>query len=236
MRVQVVRWTPPLGCRKRIVALQTVMQKVNQTGRRLSKASHQRRWSYHLSYRGVTDIRLKLRALRQALSTLLASIHKQNFLFVVGKKIVMHLAAANTQDVFGVQLAYESLVRFLRKPSYQESIMTELLGAQLHHYNFLDVFYELLLFGYFWNGSTPEAFEGGFLERLFALINMWDMDMWEPAAGLYFTALIDRLTVLCEVLFSQPLELYSDSVALSSAVSRLLRQHVQLMMDTLEKL
>lgn len=80
--------------------------------------------SYHLSDRGVTDIGLKLCALRQAFSTLLASI--QNFLFVVGKKIVMRLAAANTQDVVGVQLAYESLVRILRKPSYQESIMTEL--------------------------------------------------------------------------------------------------------------
>ncbi|KAK2843224.1 hypothetical protein Q7C36_011439 [Tachysurus vachellii] len=51
----------------------------------------------HLSDRGVTDVGLKLPALREAFATLLASIHNQNFLFLVGKKIVMRLAAANIQ-------------------------------------------------------------------------------------------------------------------------------------------
>ncbi|KAG7313730.1 hypothetical protein KOW79_000047, partial [Hemibagrus wyckioides] len=51
----------------------------------------------HLTERGVTDIGLKLHALREAFATLLASIHNQNFLFMVGKKIVMRLAAANNQ-------------------------------------------------------------------------------------------------------------------------------------------
>ncbi|XP_053508111.1 uncharacterized protein LOC128624462 isoform X1 [Ictalurus furcatus] len=190
----------------------------------------------HLLERGVTDIGLKLCALRKAFSTLLASIHNQNFLFVVGKKIVMRLAAANNQDVVGVQLAYESLIQFLRSPPNQESIVTELFGAQLHHYNFMDMFYELLIFRYVTNDSAPEACEGGFLEGLFAFISMWNPDEWEPAAELYFTMLIDQLTVLCEVLFSQPLELYSDPAALASPVSQLLWQHVPLMMDMLEKL
>lgn len=98
------------------------------------------------------------------------------------------------------------------------------------------MFYVLLLFSYFVNGSIPEAFEGGFLESLFALISMWDVDVWEPAAELYFTVLVDGLTVLSEVLFSQPLELYCDPAASSSGVLGILWQHVQLMMDTLEKL
>ncbi|XP_053505377.1 uncharacterized protein LOC128622701 [Ictalurus furcatus] len=190
--------------------------------------------SSHLLERGVTDIGLKLCALREAFSTLLASIQNLNFLFVVGKKIVMRLAAANKQDVVGGQLAYASLIQFLKSPSNQESIVTELFEAQLHHYNFVDVFYELLLFGYVMNDSAPEACEGGFLESLYAFISMWNPDVWEPAAELYFTMLIDQLTVHCEVLFSQPLELYSDPAAL--AVSQLLWQHVPLMMDTLEKL
>ncbi|KAF4077389.1 hypothetical protein AMELA_G00207550 [Ameiurus melas] len=65
--------------------LEKVMQSVNQT------------LSYHLLERGVTEIGLKQYALRKAFSTLLASILNLNFLFVVGKKIVMRLAAANKQ-------------------------------------------------------------------------------------------------------------------------------------------
>ncbi|KAK3505867.1 hypothetical protein QTP70_019502, partial [Hemibagrus guttatus] len=103
------------------------------------------------------------------------------------------------------------------------------------HFNFVDVFYELLVFGYFCYGLAPETFEGGFLQRLMALISMWDLDVWEPAAGLYFTVLIDQLTELLVVLFSQPLELYEDPEALATVVLRLIKQHVQLM-ATLEKL
>ncbi|KAK3520945.1 hypothetical protein QTP86_020890, partial [Hemibagrus guttatus] len=146
--------------------------------------------SWHLAERGVSEIDVKLPALRQAFATLLASIHNQNFLFVVGKKIVMRLAAANKQEAVRVQLAYEDLIQFLRTPSNQESIAAELSGANLHHYNFVDVFYELLVFRVFISGSAPETFEGGFLERLMALISMWDVDVWEPAAGLYITELI----------------------------------------------
>ncbi|KAK3505742.1 hypothetical protein QTP70_020061, partial [Hemibagrus guttatus] len=155
-----------------------------------------------LSDREVTDIGLKLPALRQAFATILSSDHNQNFLFLNGRKIVMRLAAANNQL----------------------------------HFNFVDVFYELLVFGYFCNGLAPETFEGGFLQRLMALISMWDLDVWEPAAGLYFTVLIDQLTELLVVLFSQPLELYEDPEALATVVLRLIKQHVQLMMATLEKL
>ncbi|XP_058241419.1 uncharacterized protein LOC131350240 [Hemibagrus wyckioides] len=189
----------------------------------------------HLSERGVTDIGLKVPALREAFATLLASIHNQDFLFVVGKRIVMRLAAANNQDVVGVLLAYEALIRFLRTSSNQESIKAELSSCD-HHYNFLDVFYELILFGCFINGSKPQPFKGGFLERLLALFSMWDVDVWEPAAELYFTVLIDYLTELVEVLFTQPLELTSDPAALATTVQRLLKLHVQLMMDILEEL
>ncbi|KAG7313791.1 hypothetical protein KOW79_000071, partial [Hemibagrus wyckioides] len=143
----------------------------------------------HLSDRGVTEIGLKVPALREAFATLLASIHNQNFLFMAGKKIVMRLAAANNQDAVGVQLAYEALIRFLRTPSNQESIKAE-LSSCVYHYNFVDIFFELLLFGYFTNSSIPETFTGGFLERLLALFSMWDVDVWEPAAELYFTVLI----------------------------------------------
>ncbi|XP_060735220.1 uncharacterized protein LOC132852206 isoform X1 [Tachysurus vachellii] len=189
----------------------------------------------HLSDRGVTDVGLKLPALREAFATLLASIHNQNFLFLVGKKIVMRLAAANIQDVVGVKLAYEALIRFLRTPSHQDSIEAE-ISSCVPHYNFLDVFFELILFRHFRSGSTLETFNGGFLERLLELISMWDVDVWEPAAELYFTVLIDHLTQLAEVLFSQPLELYSDPAALATTVQHLLKKHVQQMMDTLEKL
>ncbi|KAG7319149.1 hypothetical protein KOW79_017623 [Hemibagrus wyckioides] len=80
----------------------------------------------HLSDRGMTEIGLKVPAFREAFATLLANIHNQNFLFMVGKKMVMRLAAANNQDAVGVQLAYEALIRFLRTPSNQESIKAEL--------------------------------------------------------------------------------------------------------------
>ncbi|KAK3546267.1 hypothetical protein QTP70_025606, partial [Hemibagrus guttatus] len=74
------------------------------------------------------------------------------------------------------------------------------------------------------------------LERLFALISMWNVDVWEPAAKIYFTVLIDQLTDLAEVLFTQPPEFYYDPAALATTLRALLRQHVQKMMDILEKL
>ncbi|XP_058231800.1 uncharacterized protein LOC131343937 [Hemibagrus wyckioides] len=160
-----------------------------------------------LSDREVTDIGLKLPALRQASDTVLDCMLNLNFLFLTGKKIVMQLAAANNQNPVPVRLAYEALIRFLRTSSNQESTAAELSGAGLHHFNFLDVFYELLIVGYYGNGFVPETSEGGFLQRLMELVSMWDLDVWEPAAELYFTVLIDQLTELLEVLFSQPLEL-----------------------------
>ncbi|KAK2865689.1 hypothetical protein Q7C36_001745 [Tachysurus vachellii] len=159
--------------------------------------------SCHLSQRGVTEVGMKLPALRQAFATLLASIHNQNFLFVAGKKIVMRLAAANNK---------------------------------IHNYNFVDVFYELLVFGYVINGSEPETFAGAFLERLIALVNMWDADVWEPAAALCFAEVIDQLKEFFDDLFALPRDLHSDPAALAPEVCRLLVQHVQLLMDTLEKL
>ncbi|XP_026995685.2 uncharacterized protein LOC113638582 [Tachysurus fulvidraco] len=189
----------------------------------------------HLSDRGVTDVGLKLPALREAFATLLASIHNQNFLFLVGKKIVMRLAAANIQDVVGVKLAYEALIKFLRTPSYQDSIAAE-ISSFVPHYNFLDVFFEMILFRHFISGSTLETFKGGFVERLLELISMWDVDVWEPAAERYFRVLVDHLTQLAEVLFSQPLELYSDPAALATTVQHLIKEHVQQMMNILEKL
>ncbi|XP_058238057.1 uncharacterized protein LOC131347718 isoform X3 [Hemibagrus wyckioides] len=191
--------------------------------------------SRHLSDREVTDMGLKLPALRQVFDTILGCMLNLNFLFLTGKKIVMQLAAANNQDAAQVRLAYEALIRFLRASSNQESIAAELSGAGLH-FNFLDVFYELLIVGYYGNGFVPDPFEGGFLQRLMALVSMWDLDVWEPAAELYFTVLIDQLTELLEVLFSQPLELYDDPEALATASTRLMKQHVQLMMNTLENL
>ncbi|KAK3505809.1 hypothetical protein QTP70_003996, partial [Hemibagrus guttatus] len=51
------------------------------------------------TFREVTDIGLKLPALRQAFATILSSDHNQNFLFLNGKNIVMRLPAANNQKV-----------------------------------------------------------------------------------------------------------------------------------------
>ncbi|KAK3505995.1 hypothetical protein QTP70_018909, partial [Hemibagrus guttatus] len=192
--------------------------------------------SGYLTDRGVTDIGLKLHALREAFATHLACIDNQNFLFVMGKKIVMHLAAVNNQDAVRVQLAYEDL-DLVPEDSFLSGLhCSRALRAYVYHYSFVDIFYELLLFGYVKNGSIPDTFKGGFLERLFALISMWNIDMWEPAAEIYFTVLIDQLTDLAEVLFTQPPEFYYDPTALASTLRPLLRQRVQKMMDILEKL
>ncbi|KAK3506385.1 hypothetical protein QTP70_019271, partial [Hemibagrus guttatus] len=115
--------------------------------------------SSHLWLEGVTDIALKLPAIREAFSGMLACIHVQNLLYVSGKKMLMRLAAANKKDVVGVQPAYDSVVHFLREPSNWESIEAELLQARLHHFSFLDVFFELVLFRCFIHSSPPTAME-----------------------------------------------------------------------------
>ncbi|KAG7313738.1 hypothetical protein KOW79_000040 [Hemibagrus wyckioides] len=56
---------------------------------------------------------------------------------------------------------------------------------------------------------------------------MWEVDVWKPAARTYFKVLIDQLTDLAEVLFTQPPEFYQDPAALASKLRPFLRQRVQ---------
>ncbi|XP_062848391.1 uncharacterized protein LOC134310695 [Trichomycterus rosablanca] len=190
--------------------------------------------SCHLKDCGITDVALKLPALREAFSTLLTSIHLQNVLFVSGKELVMHLAALNKQDVLEVQLSYEALIRFLKEAANQSSVQLEMFEVQLH-LNLLDVLYELLLFGWFSNDSAPEFMDGGFLDRLFKHIMSWDVEIWQPAAQRCFTVLQEQLTEFLQAVFSQPLALYEDPEGLAHVVLDLLKLHVQQMLKTLRK-
>ncbi|XP_060716648.1 uncharacterized protein LOC132839600 [Tachysurus vachellii] len=190
--------------------------------------------SLYLTGRGITDLVLKLPAVREAFSRMMASIHNKNFLYVAGKQILMRLATANKQDPRGVQRAYDEVIRFLREPSYQETIEAEVLDAQLYHFNLLDVFFELVFFGCLINGLPPEALDGGFLQHVFDMNSQWDVDIREPEAEQLFLLLSLKLTMLLEELFSQPLDLYSDPAALATAVQRLVKERVQEMLKAME--
>ncbi|XP_047656406.1 uncharacterized protein LOC113639463 isoform X2 [Tachysurus fulvidraco] len=189
--------------------------------------------SLYLTGRGITDLVLKLPAVREAFSRMMASMHNKNFLYVAGKQILMRLAAANKQDPRGVQRAYDELIRFLREPSYQEMIKAEVLDAQLYHFNLLDVFFELVFFSCLINGLPPGALDGGFLQHVFDMNSQWDVDIREPEADQLFLLLSLKLTLLLEELFSQPLDLYSDPAALATAVLRLVKEHVQEMLKAM---
>ncbi|KAK3505772.1 hypothetical protein QTP70_019990 [Hemibagrus guttatus] len=189
--------------------------------------------SLQLKDSGITDLVLKLPAVREAFSRMLACIINKNILYVAGKKILMRLAAANKQDPFGVQQAYDDVIQFLREPSYQEMIEAELFDAELYHFNLLDLFFEHILFGYIINNLAPAALDGGFLQRLFVMNSKWDVDIWEPEAEELCLLLCCKLTMLLEELFSQPLELYSDPAALAIVVSRLVKEHVQEMLKAM---
>ncbi|KAK3521079.1 hypothetical protein QTP86_006327 [Hemibagrus guttatus] len=89
-----------------------------------------------------TDVALNLPAIREAFSRMLACIHVQNLLYVSGKLMLMYLAAANKMDVVRVQLAYDTVIRFLREPSNWESFEAELLQAR----NMLTVLLEDLFY------------------------------------------------------------------------------------------
>ncbi|GAA6091630.1 uncharacterized protein LOC113639520 isoform X1 [Tachysurus ichikawai] len=189
--------------------------------------------SLYLTGRGITDLVLKLPAVREAFSRMMASIHNKNFLYVAGKQILMRLAAANKQDPCSVQRAYDEVIRFLREPSYQETIEAEVLDAQLYHFNLLDVFFELVFFSCLINGLPPEALDGGFLQRVFHMNSQWDVDIRESEAEQLFLLLSLKLTMLLEELFSQPLDLYSDPAALATAVLRLVKERVQEMLKAM---
>ncbi|KAK3515001.1 hypothetical protein QTP70_003252 [Hemibagrus guttatus] len=85
--------------------------------------------SCQLSDREVTDIGLKLPALRQAFATILSSDHNQNFLFLNGKKIVMRLAAANNQGDHTSQPPRESLFQSTGEESPTVSRTSDTGGA-----------------------------------------------------------------------------------------------------------
>ncbi|XP_060748904.1 uncharacterized protein LOC132861413 [Tachysurus vachellii] len=189
--------------------------------------------SLYLTGRGITDLVLKLPAVREAFSRMMSSIHSKNFLYVAGKQILMRLAAANKQDPRGVQRAYDEVIRFLREPSYQEMIEAEVLDAQLYHFNLLDVFFELIFFSCLINSLPPEALDGGFLQLVFYMNSQWDVDIREPEAEQLFLLLSLKLTMLLEELFSQPLDLYSDPAALATVVLRLVKERVQEMLKAM---
>ncbi|KAK3531247.1 hypothetical protein QTP70_015220, partial [Hemibagrus guttatus] len=104
-----------------------------------------------------TDVALNLPAIREAFSRMLACIHVQNLLYMSGKLMLMYLAAANKMDVVRVQLAYDTVIRFLRVPSNWESFEAELLRARPHHFSFLDVLFDFVLFSCFTHSSPPPA-------------------------------------------------------------------------------
>ncbi|XP_071230071.1 uncharacterized protein [Salvelinus alpinus] len=67
--------------------------------------------------------------------------------------------------------AYNDFVDYLSDPSKQIDIERELAEAKIHHVNLIDVLFELVMFGMMTAQKSLMVHPGGFMERLYALLN-----------------------------------------------------------------
>ncbi|KAM9414437.1 uncharacterized protein ACWYII_023811 isoform 1-T1 [Salvelinus alpinus] len=189
----------------------------------------------YLTTKRVEDIALRLVSLRQAFTTLLGSTLSRNHLFVAGKVLMGALVQAHHMDEAEFIRAYNDFVDYLSDPSKQIDIERELAEAKIHHVNLIDVLFELVMFGMMTAQKSLMVHPGGFMERLYALLNSFlpVAASIEPKAERYLLLLNGGLMALLDDMFGQQLAWYFNPVSLVTELSSLLEYHLENLMASM---
>ncbi|KAL6464918.1 hypothetical protein MHYP_G00272350 [Metynnis hypsauchen] len=105
--------------------------------------------SYLLNKR-VPNIPLRLTALHQAFSTILSNSHGCYHVSLAGSQILGQLATLNsrvTKILLTSTRRMRALLLVAQNPLYAEGIEMELTQIGIQQLNFIDIVYELVLFG-----------------------------------------------------------------------------------------
>lgn len=180
------------------------------------------------------DFTSRMFALRQAFTILTSSQQAVNYLTVAGRMLLGELAARSGRDPAIFQQAFGHLISHSQNPAYSTATRIELAQSGIFHFNFLDVVFELVVFGVL-EGTMPRAqTAGGFLNHLAETINsLMPTGAWPPEAKVYLQALRGELLGFLDSILGFAQQLYSDPQPLASAVWECVEQHVQRCLDTL---
>ncbi|KAM9416140.1 uncharacterized protein ACWYII_024674 [Salvelinus alpinus] len=131
--------------------------------------------------------------------------------------------------------AYNDFVDYLSDPSKQIDIERELAEAKIHHVNLIDVLFELVMFGMMTAQKSLMVHPGGFMERLYALLNSFlpVAASIEPKAERYLLLLNGGLMALLDDMFGQQLAWYFNPVSLVTELSSLLEYHLENLMASM---
>ncbi|KAL7843243.1 hypothetical protein AOLI_G00247550 [Acnodon oligacanthus] len=122
--------------------------------------------SYLLNKR-VLNIPLRLTALRQ---TILSDSYRCYHFSLAGSQILGQMATLNSRNLVDFHKAYERLLLVAQNPLYAEGIEMEL--AQIRIQQFIDIVYELVLFGVLAGARHQiRVRTGGFLLHLIFMLN-----------------------------------------------------------------
>ncbi|KAL7866585.1 hypothetical protein AOLI_G00143990 [Acnodon oligacanthus] len=190
---------------------------------------------------------LRLSALRQAFTLVLSDSHHAKYISIAGRVILGGLAARNARELPAFQEAYARLVAFAEDASHREAICTEL--AQIQHFNFLDIVFELVLLGVL-QGARPLIYPtpGGFLEHVVDMICSFSPPSMQrrPRAEQYLFLLQDAPTtdatttlfllsmLLLEEIFGREEHCYTDPGSLVLCLWDCLQTHVQHLLAKLQ--
>ncbi|KAL7851204.1 hypothetical protein AOLI_G00215600 [Acnodon oligacanthus] len=100
---------------------------------------------------------LRLLALRQTSTIVLSNSHHKKYVYVADRVLLGGLAARNARDLPAFHQAYDLLVTYAQDILHPEAICSELVQIRIHHFNLIDVVYELVLMGVM-QGSRPPIF------------------------------------------------------------------------------
>ncbi|XP_063060984.1 uncharacterized protein LOC134454117 isoform X2 [Engraulis encrasicolus] len=152
---------------------------------------------------GLGDFSLRLAGLREAFAVLLAQPETANFIAVTGSMLLKNMATFNGKDAGASQQAFDELVAFTQ--TLTSTVTAELLEVGIHHFNLLDVVFELLLFRnlHQWTAVrvVPQA-QGRFLDHLATVVQSFlPYEAWPPQALQCWALLLsEALSYLVETL------------------------------------
>ncbi|XP_066517860.1 mitoguardin 1-like [Hoplias malabaricus] len=185
----------------------------------------------------MTSFPLKLRALRQAVTTTLSEAGCRCSLREAGRMMLEDLAALNDRDVRLFQQLYHRLLVTAESPSCREGVVEELAEIGIQLFNFMDIIFEVVLLR-IQAGAEPQICPrpGGFLHHLMAVISSVSAVTRQsrPRADQCLLLVRNAMLLFLESVFTLEESEYSSPGSLFRAVWEIFQSHAEDLLDRLE--
>ncbi|XP_036435633.1 uncharacterized protein LOC118814079 [Colossoma macropomum] len=187
----------------------------------------------------IDNFPLKLIALRQAFTIILNNAECRKDVCETGRKILGDLGTLNARDLTAFQQAYDRLLALVQDPSCREGIEVELAQIGIHHFNFIDIVYEVVIFGV-QCGVRPQIcpMPGGFLDHLLVMISSFSAstEQSRPRAEQYRLMIQNAMMRLLEDIFALGESVYEHPESVAEAVWNLVVDQFDELLDRLKNI